>query len=204
MDTSFSALRDSVSPNSGSRRLPGKRKRKTLSCFECRRRKLKCDREQPACSRCRKANQSELCSYVYDASLSSVSHPSRQSPDLEPSSEPHNARSKHVALDASHRDHPSPPQVASQFLYISGEELTPSSSQPTRSQGTWSLLGHFPSTTNDVRGTQSNTVHDKRPGGGPLDSFSNDSVIFRGEDYATQYYGASNPTSLIAHVSSSY
>lgn len=40
-----------------------KRKRKAFSCYDCRRRKLKCDREHPACSRCRKSGHADTCRY---------------------------------------------------------------------------------------------------------------------------------------------
>ncbi|KAI9705774.1 MAG: hypothetical protein M1820_005022 [Bogoriella megaspora] len=40
-----------------------KRKRKAFSCYDCRRRKLKCDREHPACSRCIKAGHADTCRY---------------------------------------------------------------------------------------------------------------------------------------------
>ena len=40
-----------------------KRKRKAFSCVDCRRRKLKCDREHPACSRCTKAGHADTCRY---------------------------------------------------------------------------------------------------------------------------------------------
>ena len=40
-----------------------KRKRKAFSCYDCRRRKLKCDREHPACSRCTKAGHADSCRY---------------------------------------------------------------------------------------------------------------------------------------------
>jgi hypothetical protein len=40
-----------------------KRRRKALSCFDCRRRKLKCDREYPVCGRCRKGDIAASCTY---------------------------------------------------------------------------------------------------------------------------------------------
>ena len=43
---------------------PGKkRKRKTLACYDCRRRKLKCDRIYPACGRCVRAGHANQCHY---------------------------------------------------------------------------------------------------------------------------------------------
>lgn len=40
-----------------------KRRRIALSCYDCRRRKLRCDREYPACGRCRKGGHADTCSY---------------------------------------------------------------------------------------------------------------------------------------------
>lgn len=40
-----------------------RRKRKALSCLDCRRRKLKCDRVFPACSRCIKGGIADTCTY---------------------------------------------------------------------------------------------------------------------------------------------
>ncbi|TVY43405.1 Fusarisetin A cluster transcription factor [Lachnellula occidentalis] len=41
-----------------------KRARPTKSCFECRRKKLKCDRVQP-CMQCKKLGREALCAYAY-------------------------------------------------------------------------------------------------------------------------------------------
>ncbi|KAB8245365.1 hypothetical protein BDV35DRAFT_260068 [Aspergillus flavus] len=40
-----------------------RRRRLVLSCFECKRRKLKCGREYPICSRCISGGSPELCKY---------------------------------------------------------------------------------------------------------------------------------------------
>lgn len=40
-----------------------KRKRDVLSCNDCRRRKLKCDRSYPVCGRCQKGGLAESCTY---------------------------------------------------------------------------------------------------------------------------------------------
>ncbi|KAF2137993.1 uncharacterized protein K452DRAFT_361478 [Aplosporella prunicola CBS 121167] len=40
-----------------------KRRRIALSCYDCRRRKLRCDREYPACGRCRKGGHADTCTY---------------------------------------------------------------------------------------------------------------------------------------------
>ena len=54
-----------ISPHDETR--SAKRRRIAFSCFECRRRKLKCDRLFPSCSRCLKGGSSEGCSYDSEA-----------------------------------------------------------------------------------------------------------------------------------------
>jgi hypothetical protein len=39
------------------------KKRKVLSCYACRNRKMKCDRVYPVCGRCKKTGRSDQCSY---------------------------------------------------------------------------------------------------------------------------------------------
>jgi hypothetical protein len=200
MQSSAPAARTSTSPRVSSHPIQGKRKRKTLSCYECRRRKLKCDREEPSCSRCRKAGQPELCSYVYDVSSLSASRQLSTTPGLLPSS-----------LSAAHQLDPSPhgvpsrnhitrsssPRVSSQFLDISGKEYAPSTLQAAQNQGTWQLLGHVSLASNgaEARPAISADVTD-----GSQESIPKETVIFRGENFRTQYYGGSNATSSIAHV----
>ncbi|KAJ6157807.1 hypothetical protein N7470_005399 [Penicillium chermesinum] len=42
---------------------PRKRRRRTMACTNCRLRKLRCDREFPSCSRCRKSRSNTSCTY---------------------------------------------------------------------------------------------------------------------------------------------
>ncbi|ROV99924.1 hypothetical protein VMCG_06160 [Cytospora schulzeri] len=57
-------LKDSESDSSNPR--PRKRNRKTLSCVQCHRSKVKCDRESP-CDRCSKAGRTDECTYGLEA-----------------------------------------------------------------------------------------------------------------------------------------
>jgi hypothetical protein len=45
----------------GSRRTS--KKRKVLSCYACRNRKMKCDRVYPVCGRCQKTGRADQCTY---------------------------------------------------------------------------------------------------------------------------------------------
>jgi hypothetical protein len=203
MQSSVPLARTSTSPRVGSHPTQGKRKRKTLSCYECRRRKLKCDREEPSCSRCRKAGQPELCSYVYDvSSLSASGQPSNPPGLLPPSSSvsqqldpvPHGIPSR------SHIVRSSSPRVASQFLDISGKEYAPSALQAAQNQGTWQLLGHVSLATNGAEARPAISADVTDVAASTQESIPKETVIFRGENFRTQYYGGSNATSSIAHV----
>ncbi|KAF2757204.1 hypothetical protein EJ05DRAFT_477420 [Pseudovirgaria hyperparasitica] len=44
---------------------PQKRKRKALSCYDCKRRKLRCDRITPACGRCTASGKADSCRYDF-------------------------------------------------------------------------------------------------------------------------------------------
>jgi len=58
--------RDQHPSTSPARQIPNERprkKRKALACFDCKRRKLKCDREYPACSRCLRGGYPKSCVY---------------------------------------------------------------------------------------------------------------------------------------------
>src|SRR5271170_512341 len=41
-----------------------KRRRIALSCVDCRRRKVKCDRSYPSCLRCKQGGHADSCVYV--------------------------------------------------------------------------------------------------------------------------------------------
>lgn len=58
-----------------------KRARPTVSCFECRRKKLKCDRVQP-CSQCVKGHREGLCQYATGVTKVGVSRARPQPGDV--------------------------------------------------------------------------------------------------------------------------
>ncbi|EEA29090.1 hypothetical protein TMatcc_002537 [Talaromyces marneffei ATCC 18224] len=202
MQSSVPPARTSSSPRIGSYPIQAKRKRKTLSCYECRRRKLKCDREEPSCGRCRKAAQPELCSYLYDvSSLSATRQPSNPPGLLPPSSSAPQQPdpSSHGISSRNHLAYSSLPRVASQFLDISGKEYTPSTVQAVQNQGTWQLLGHVSLAANGAEARPAINADVADVAAGSQESIPKETVIFRGENFRTQYYGGSNATSCIAH-----
>lgn len=56
----------------GSSEKRASKKRKVLSCYACRNRKMKCDRVYPVCGRCQKMGRADQC--TYDPRLLEESH----------------------------------------------------------------------------------------------------------------------------------
>ncbi|PWY78371.1 hypothetical protein BO70DRAFT_388176 [Aspergillus heteromorphus CBS 117.55] len=136
-----------------------KRKRISLSCFDCRRRKLKCDREFPACGRCRRAGQAETC--YYD-------------------------------------DAPARPSPVNRFV----TPVRLASVEATPNLGAWQLLGHASSATgvNEQLPLIRTDVRKELQSSGQMMPGEPETNIFRGKNFMTQYYGSSNPISLISHL----
>jgi len=61
MSTRSAESRDN-SPDASPEKRASK-KRKVLSCYACRNRKMKCDRLYPVCSRCQKTGRADQCTY---------------------------------------------------------------------------------------------------------------------------------------------
>ncbi|RAK95652.1 uncharacterized protein BO80DRAFT_368188 [Aspergillus ibericus CBS 121593] len=153
-----------------------RRKRKTLSCYDCRRRKLKCDRELPACSRCRNAGQAHSCSYNEPADV--LRHPSPTSTCYTPV-----------------------PQEAVVARQPAGRASGLASLEATPNAGTWQLLGATSSATgtNEQRPAIRSRVGRITITGAEITGVETEGTIFRGQNFMTQYYGSSNPISLISH-----
>jgi hypothetical protein len=189
-----------------------KRRRKALSCYDCRRRKLRCDREYPSCSRCQKAGQAESCIYE-----SGPLEPKEQgdgekpeagatvltfetgargriiptAPNAQPSIEPRSTPDRHSTDVASSK-------LVLQARRIAQLEGRLTSLEASRPSATWQSFGEvtsvaMPSDTRNVIGLSLFATS-------PKGSTQPETILFRGKNYKTQYYGGTNPTSLIAHV----
>jgi hypothetical protein len=166
-----------------------KRKRKALSCYDCRRRKLRCDRELPSCARCLKAGHADTCSYDERSLAPRLLNPS--APQLKQSSTtPQASPGWSSSISIAHQ------------RLNDGLEHTRSPVEASQTSGTWQLRGDVEPTNKEseqrpaIRAdTESILTTIPRP------LTPTETIIFRGENFKTQYYGGSNPTSLIAHVS---
>ncbi|KAF2013590.1 hypothetical protein BU24DRAFT_349650 [Aaosphaeria arxii CBS 175.79] len=63
MSTRSAESRDNSPDADDSPEKRGSKKRKVLSCYACRNRKMKCDRVYPICGRCQKTGRADQCTY---------------------------------------------------------------------------------------------------------------------------------------------
>lgn len=165
-----------------------KRRRKVLSCYDCRRRKLQCDRVMPACGRCVKAGQESSCIYSEDATetpirsakhagpeergavitgqTSAPLHPDTQLDDL-PMKVKHQERRIHQLEAALARASHQSETTTTRHFDLLKLPLTPESIQDS--------------------GLGSN-INDR------------ETMLLRGQGFGTQFSGTTHPLSLIAHV----
>ena len=180
-----------------------KRRRIALACLDCRRRKLKCDRTFPACTRCQKGGNAASCIYDPDAVESiagttsaegaradgqsinghqNADHGGMTKSDTSPTSFVH-----HHALDTDD----SALAGLKAHIYrlenrvIGLEKLT---HDPQHRYG-------FPVPTNSLRPSKQN-VKDGAP------SEEKDLMMFRGKSFKTQFFGASHNASYLSYVGS--
>ena len=178
------------SPDGGGGGSERKRRRKVLSCYDCRRRKLQCDRALPACSRCTKAGQAANCLYIDDAS----DIPSR---DVE-SSPVANAVSVKALRDESVNRvsyaSGQPGDVLSRLEYQDTriKQLEEALALAHQKQGAAQKLraSQFPPTPESIIGVvdYKTAAHDK------------DTALLRGKSFKTQFSGNTNPIALVAHI----
>lgn len=174
-----------LSPSKGA-----KRKRKVYSCYECRRRKLRCDRNYPTCSRCQKAGQGSSC--FYDGPPPSTSVEPLAAPASGKAAGPKQLRTAPAPVArANYDDHRQTGLAGTSLLSLEADQNT----------GTWQLLTERAASTADFQVQRPAVKADNEEP--PLPGRTHDAirnVIFRGENFRTQYYGGSNPASLIGHV----
>lgn len=91
-----------------------KRRRYPVSCYECRRRKLKCDREQP-CQRCRGSRRE--CIYANESPAGKVAKLSRYPAEYEDQRHPAYQDSANVYPDRQKSTTPTMPHVFEQRMY---------------------------------------------------------------------------------------
>lgn len=150
-----------------------KRRRKVLSCMDCRRRKVQCDRALPVCGRCEKAGKP--CSYEDDS-------PSQQTSSGQTTS--WHSRQQSVTVSRDVWD-----DMFNKLLHQERviERLQAAHASPATPATVSIATPH----THGAGETPSNTN----------DSAARERILFRGKGFKTTFFGPSDPRSAMTLVS---
>ena len=176
-----------------------KRKRDVLSCLDCRRRKLKCDRGFPACSRCVKGSVAALCTYK-----SFHGATGGQQDELDVSADedgrPQQKARGHfgVGLNELAREVGSPGNFMHSASALSAQSNVIKSLE-SRLATLEKVLSQT-STSKIFRPEGAHAVTTPIPKSEPHGTGEAETHRFKGRGLRTQFYGPSNATSLLAHV----
>jgi len=169
-----------------------KRRRKVLSCFTCRSRKLRCDREYPSCARCRNSGCANSCTYDTPPDLSSGTY---DRPYPQGGTQINLARAP-AAIGLPQED----------SLRASSSSILPGIAQAASQRRSQQSEGRLPERkvgSLEVRlarleraaGTAANDsepLEEAQPGCG--------TSLFKGKGFKAQFYGATCPMSIVAQV----
>lgn len=184
-----------------------KRRRIALSCYDCRRRKLRCDREYPACGRCRKGGHPDTCSYD-----SRVEPPAAARNGRPPVTESDDDRAA-VLSPTSSNTVPRPPAGTEANQHAPrGDGADLLAFQRRKISELESRLAQLEGKTKDSnhngRAIQhagdevlwpNSALANRRPIG---DGDEGETMLLRGKAFKTAYFGRSNITSVVVtHVS---
>ncbi|KAK5166063.1 uncharacterized protein LTR77_008324 [Saxophila tyrrhenica] len=183
----------SPEPTGGSER---KRRRKVLSCYDCRRRKLQCDRAMPACSRCTKAGQAADCLYIDDATDLPVRHADSaalanaefsRGPFEGHQTRPIQAPAPTTVDTLSRLEYQDRRIKQLETALIQSTQLP---SQPFLHQPKASKFPLTPESPGAIVEQSS----------GPLNITDRETMLLRGKSFKTQFHGITHPGSLIAYI----
>ncbi|KAF2208540.1 hypothetical protein CERZMDRAFT_70778, partial [Cercospora zeae-maydis SCOH1-5] len=162
-----------------------KRRRKVLSCYDCRRRKLQCDRAMPACGRCTKAGQAAHCLYLED----SAEVPIREEPSIPAASHklsPFYGHSTRLSVGGGPQG-----DLLSRLEYQDGR-IKQLEAALAKAGGAHAGKAHMPLTPESL------------VGGGAVDLAApvqdRETTLLRGRSFKTQFHGNTHPGALIARI----
>lgn len=162
-----------------------KRKRLVLSCLECKRRKLKCDRQLPVCSRCSEIGHPEQCKYDERSIYAKENNTFVFEDPRDPLPTPPNARVSIVT---------SPPE-ATRILQLE-RHIADLEARLARATNATSAL---PQVTN-----RESALHATSSVNSTADYPTNEALMWiRGGGFKTRCRGPSSPVSILTHVRTS-
>ncbi|GME24061.1 uncharacterized protein LTHEOB_3385 [Neofusicoccum parvum] len=178
-----------------------KRRRIALSCYDCRRRKLRCDREYPACGRCRKGGHADTCSYDSRAEPPAAARdghqPVAESDDdraaiLSPTSSNTVPRAPVVPDAAQHA-----PRDSADLLSFQRKKITELESRLAQLEGKANdsvSNGQAIQHAGDELLWPNSAFQNRQPIG---DGNEGETMLLRGKAFKTAYFGRSNITSVV-------
>ena len=185
-------------PNSEISGTDKKRKRKALSCYECRKRKLRCDRDTP-CARCLKAGHPETC--VYNPEVlplnADIVH---EDPSLNLQQPQRSDFNGWHSRDKAERHLLGGGQVPGHIeTILSSLRSHNAEIEQLKSRlANWTAQCQPPQRQEHAYTTSitKSPVFPQRE-----QEEEPETMFFKGKAFRTQFYGASNATSILAHVS---
>ena len=179
-----------------------KRRRIAFSCFDCRRRKLKCDRLFPSCTRCQKGGHPESCTYDSEAVETATTQ------FIGDRNRTHASSTENG--HGSSRAVPRLPSVARSFAADERQEGYPRThsedtiarlyAQEERIRQLECRIVGLEKATHGARSPGHTQAAESNLHSTPRALVDNEAMIFRGKNFKTQFYGASHPTSYLSHV----
>ena len=178
-----------------------KRRRIAFSCLDCRRRKLKCDRLFPSCTRCQKGGHPETCSYDTEAVESTLI---QSSSERNPTRDFSTANGHGVPRTVARL-----PSVARSFAADEGPERFQRSYPEDTTARLYAQEERIRQLEHRIIGLERATHGARSPAltqaelKAPSDlraAVDKETMIFRGKKFKTQFYGASHHTSYLSHV----
>ena len=177
-----------------------KRRRIAFSCLDCRRRKLRCDRLFPSCSRCQKGGYPESCTYDSEAVEPASTRPERET-----------KRTGNFSTVNSHEATRTLPRLPSMIQSVAadeGEERSPRRHSDANTASLYAQEERIRQLEYRIIGLE-RAAHGARYPELPQVGFqihsnpgasTTETLIFRGKNFKTQFYGASHHTSYLSHV----
>lgn len=182
----------SRTPPDVQRKMGNKRRRLALSCVTCRRRKVKCGREEPICVRCQKGGTE--CLYVpYEEDLEGSPLAKRSNSWADDAEDWNEAaksteiqRSRNVSEAPKKRHHGENAEIDRLEKKIADLEARTRASEARPSVPHTTILPGYP-TPNSIVFPESR----KNP------MYELEQMLLRGKSFKTQYFGPSHPASLL-------
>jgi hypothetical protein len=184
MSTRSAESRDNSPDQDDSLDKRASKKRKVLSCYACRNRKMKCDRIYPVCGRCQKTGRADQC--AYDPRLIEDLHVNGDGQANGGTRPPHMHDNTHAFAAP-----PAPPpdslgwqvRVQERRLALLERRLAHGDHSTAASPAT---LEHY---------------HDNDFDSQSAEPTFREEMLFRGKGFKTQFYGSTSTISLMTQVS---